>query len=101
MADNGKWSTVRIVVAQVMKSLGPRANFGVAIFPNPNQNNACAPGLQVMSVRQGDAPAGTQGPTTSTMLAVTAASPERRHADGRDARTRSSRRSRHFRGARS
>jgi len=76
MGDNGKWSTVRIVVAQAMKSLGPRANFGVAIFPNPNQSNACAPGLQVMSVRPGDAPAGTQGPTTSTMLAVTGAPPE-------------------------
>lgn len=75
MEDNGKWSTVRVVVAQVMKSLGPRANFGVAIFPNPSQNNACAPGVQVMSVRPGDAPAGTQGPTTSAMLSVTAAPP--------------------------
>jgi hypothetical protein len=75
MADNGKWNTVRIVVAQVMKSLGPRAKFGVAIFPNPNDDNACAPGLQVMSVRAGDAPAGKQGPTTSTMLAVTSAPP--------------------------
>ena len=75
MADNGKWSTIRIVVAQVMKSLGPRAKFGVAIFPNPNDSNVCAPGLEVMSVRPGDAPAGTQGPTTSTMLAVTAAPP--------------------------
>ncbi|HEY2365946.1 MAG TPA: vWA domain-containing protein, partial [Polyangiaceae bacterium] len=76
MDTNGKWSTVRIVVAQVMKGLGPRANFGVAIFPNPNDDNACAPGLQVMSTRPGDAPAGTQGPTTSAMLAVTAAPPE-------------------------
>ncbi len=75
MGDNGKWSTVRIVVAQVMKSLGPRANFGVAIFPNANDDNACAPGVQVMSVRPGDAPAGTQGPTTSAMLAVTSAQP--------------------------
>jgi hypothetical protein len=75
MDDGGKWNLVRIVVAQVMKSLGPRANFGVAIFPNPNDDNACAAGLQVMSVRQGDAPAGTQGPTTSTMLAVTSAPP--------------------------
>jgi hypothetical protein len=75
MGDSGKWSTVRIVVAQVMKAIGPRAKFGVAIFPNPNDPNSCAPGLQVMSVRPGDAPAGTQGPTTSTMLAVTSASP--------------------------
>jgi len=76
MDTNGKWSTIRIVVAQVMKSLGPRANFGVAIFPNPNDSDTCAPGAQVMSVRAGDAPAGTQGPTTSAMLAVTAAPPE-------------------------
>jgi hypothetical protein len=76
MDTNGKWGTVRVVVAQVMKSLGPRAKFGVAIFPDPTQSNACATGTQVMSVRQGDAPAGTQGPTTSTMLAVTSAPPE-------------------------
>jgi hypothetical protein len=76
MADGSKWSTVRLVVSQVMKSLGPRANFGVAIFPNPNSNDACATGLQVMSTRPGDAPAGTQGPTTSAMIAATSTQPE-------------------------
>jgi hypothetical protein len=75
MGDSDKWNTVRIVVSHVMKSLGPRASFGIAIFPNPSDPNPCAPGVQVMSVRQGDAPAGTQGPATSTMLAVTSATP--------------------------
>ncbi len=74
MAADNKWTTIRIVVAQVMKSLGPRANFGAAIFPNTS-GDQCAPGAQVMSVRQGDAPAGTQGPTTTEMLYVTSAGP--------------------------
>ena len=75
MSTDNKWTTVRLVVSQVMKSLGPRANFGVAIFPSPTSNDTCAAGGQVMNVRQGDAPAGTQGPTTSTMISVTSVAP--------------------------
>jgi hypothetical protein len=76
MADNNKWTTVRVVVAQMMKSLGPRANFGIAMFPTSSTTDSCVAGKQVMSVRQGDSPAGTQGPTTSLMLAVTSVAPE-------------------------
>jgi hypothetical protein len=75
MGDENKWTTVRIVTAQVAKSLGPRANFGAAMFPDPTSSDSCAPGKQVMSVRPGDFPAGTQGPTTSLLLSVTSAGP--------------------------
>lgn len=75
MADDSKWTTVRIVVSQVMESLGPRANFGLAMFPQPSTTEACAPGTQSMSVRPGDAPAGTQGPTTKALLAITSGAP--------------------------
>ncbi len=73
MAIDNKWTTVRTTVAGVMEALGPRASFGVAVFPFGNW--ACEPGGQVMSVRPGDSPAGTLGPTTKTMLAVTASTP--------------------------
>jgi hypothetical protein len=75
MATDGKWTTVRIDVANVMTSLGPRANFGLAMFPEPSTTEACAVGKQEMSVRPGDAPAGTQGPTTKTLLAITSGAP--------------------------
>jgi hypothetical protein len=73
MAEGNKWTTVRITVSQMMESLGPRANFGLAVFPF--DQSACAPGGQVMGVRQGDSPAGTLGPTTKAMLSVTATIP--------------------------
>ncbi len=66
MNDANKWFTVRSVLAQVMLKLGPRANFGAAVFPDPNGDN-CVPGIQVSPVRPGDSPAGTYGPTLRTM----------------------------------
>lgn len=61
MNDLGKWNTVRSVIGQVILKLGPRANYGAAVFPDPAQDN-CATGVEVAPVRQGD-PAGTYGPT--------------------------------------
>jgi hypothetical protein len=75
MADMNKWTTIRKVIAGIMTDLGPRAAFGVAMFPDPNATDGCAPGAMYMSVRQGDTPAGTQGPTTTTALKVTSAPP--------------------------
>ena len=75
MADGDKWNTVRVVLAQIMTNLGPRANFGLAVFPIPSGQDSCAPGGQVMSVRPGDSPAGTEGPTTKAMLQITASQP--------------------------
>lgn len=67
MAIDGKWNVVRGVVQKLVRSIGPRASFGLALFPHPQLNN-CNPGIQVMSVRPGDAPAGSTGPTLKTLI---------------------------------
>ncbi|MEO8800220.1 MAG: vWA domain-containing protein [Polyangiaceae bacterium] len=70
MLDNGKFGTVRQVVADVVQKLGPRASFGVALFSDPS-GQSCDPGKQVMPVMQGDSPAGTAGITTHDVIATT------------------------------
>ena len=57
-----KWTSVRIVTADTAKALGPRANIGLALFPDP-RFDGCAPGIELMPTRPGDAPAGVVGPT--------------------------------------
>ncbi|MDP9149847.1 MAG: VWA domain-containing protein [Myxococcota bacterium] len=53
MGANGpsKWDTVRTVLANLVASLGARANLGVAVFPNPN-DNGCAPGVEIFAPKQ-------------------------------------------------
>lgn len=75
MADQKKWETIRIVLANIMTDLGPRAGFGIAMFPDPNSPDSCAAGSMAMSLHQGDSPAGTEGPTTLAALKVTSAPP--------------------------
>jgi von Willebrand factor type A domain len=67
MQDDGKWRTVVTVLGSLVVSLGPRANVGAAVFPDP-QANGCAPGIEVAPLRRGDAPAGTAGPTATALL---------------------------------
>jgi hypothetical protein len=40
---------------------------GAAVFPDPSTNN-CAPGVEVIAPRPGDAPAGTPGPAQAALL---------------------------------
>ncbi len=68
MNEDDKWVTVRISIGRLMTEIGPRANFGAAIFPNPSSSNPCATGLEVAPLRRGDSPPGTQGPTTHALL---------------------------------
>ncbi len=76
MGTPDKWNQVRVVVAKIMRGLGPRANFGATIFPGKSDLNTCMPGDEIMSVRGGDAPSsGVDGPTTSYLLAVTRLTP--------------------------
>ncbi|MEO8876467.1 MAG: vWA domain-containing protein [Polyangiaceae bacterium] len=70
MLDDGKWQTVRQVVANVVEKIGPRAKFGVALFSDP-AGQGCTPGKEVMPVRTGDSPAGTAGVTTNEVIATT------------------------------
>ena len=69
MDDNGKWNTIRGVVASVVTKLGPRIAVGAAAYPKWN-GNACDPGTEVFSVRQGDtaAPNAKLSKTASAML---------------------------------
>lgn len=71
MADENKWDTVRVAVGRVLREIGPRANFGAATFPTPSQTDTCTPGSEIMSVRPGDRPTGTDGPTTTFLLTAT------------------------------
>jgi len=76
MATPDKWSQVRVTVAKIVRSLGPRANFGAMIFPGPSAADVCAPGKEVMPVTPGDPPSsGVDGPATTMLLAVTRVAP--------------------------
>ncbi|MBX3206803.1 MAG: VWA domain-containing protein [Labilithrix sp.] len=76
MGNPDKWNRVRVTVGKIMRSLGPRASFGAAMFPGPSATDVCAPGDEIMSVRPGDAPSsGVDGPTTTALLAATRVTP--------------------------
>jgi hypothetical protein len=76
MGSPDKWNQVRVVVGKIMRGLGPRANFGATMFPGSSTFNACVPGEEIMTVRNGDAPSsGVDGPTTAYLLAVTRVAP--------------------------
>jgi len=70
MVEMNKWPNVRSVIADLMTQLGPRAQFGTAVFPAPG-GGECGTGVEVMPVRPGD----TQGATAGVFLAVTAMAP--------------------------
>lgn len=71
MQVDDKWQTIRIATALTITKLGPRANFGAAIFPGVNVGDGCGVGNEVMPPVQGDAPAGTAGPTTTRFTTAT------------------------------
>jgi hypothetical protein len=70
MDTDNKWTTVRNVVTDVMRKLGPRGKFGAAVFPDP-RTDQCGTGIEVMAPLQGDAPAGTYGKATATFAQST------------------------------
>jgi len=69
MNDENKWQTVRSVLGRLVLQLGPRGRFGVTVFPDPRADG-CSPGVEVFASRQGDAPAGTVGPTATALVTV-------------------------------
>lgn len=76
MRSPDKWNQVRVTVGTIMRSLGPRARFGAAMFPAASATDACLPGDEILSVRAGDPPSsGVDGPTTSALLAATRVTP--------------------------
>jgi hypothetical protein len=62
MSDDNKWEAIRRALFDVVTSLGPRAQFGAAVFPSPTSQDSCAPGIEVFAPLRGDSPAGTAGP---------------------------------------
>ncbi len=72
MVAMSKWANVRQVVAQLMTQVGPGARFGAAMYPGVGGRNSCTAGVEVMSLRQGDA----AGTAASAFLAATGAPPD-------------------------
>ena len=70
MDDDGKWTTIRGVVASVVTKLGPRIAVGAAVYPRWN-GKACDSGGEVFPVRQGDtvAPNAALSKTAASLLA--------------------------------
>jgi hypothetical protein len=75
MKEDAKWDHVRTTVGRVLRDLGPRANFGATVFPGLS-DDSCGPSLEVMSVRPGDPPSSTDGPTTTFLLTATDTAPK-------------------------
>jgi len=73
MAENNKWGQVRLVVAQILRGLGPRANFGATVYPGFEQASCAAP-REVLPISPGDPP-GITGPTATALLTATAGEP--------------------------
>ncbi len=70
MAEDDKWGTIVTVLAKLVIGLGPRANIGAAVFPNPNDIEPCGDGVEVAAPHQGDSPAGVAGPWASALLGI-------------------------------
>jgi hypothetical protein len=70
MNDDNKWTNVQVVIKNLVTSIGPRAKFGAATFPDERSLMECTPGGEVFPPTQGDSPAGTEGPTAIKLLTV-------------------------------
>lgn len=71
MKTDDRWTQTRMTVANVMRSLGPRANFGATTFPGGGEN--CNPGIEVLPITPGDPPSSTtDGPAVQRLIAATA-----------------------------
>ena len=84
MADNGgtaatasKWDTIRSVIGHLVTSLGQRARFGAAVFPDTKPGEPCAPGGAVwplfnVAPLQGDGTLGAPGPRDRSLISTLA-----------------------------
>jgi hypothetical protein len=71
MNDGAKWPKTRDVIVGTARRIGQRASFGAAVFPGLADGNGCDMGREVLSVRRGDEPPGTYGPTTLALAQAT------------------------------
>ena len=77
MANDNKWDQVRVVVASILRGLGPRANFGATVFPGLDGASSCSAPAEVLPLTPGDRPqaGNADGPTTKSLLSSTADAP--------------------------
>ena len=75
MTEDNKWGQVRQVVAQILRGLGPRANFGATLFPGFDDSASCSPAVAALPISPGDPPGATDGPTTKKLLTATQSPP--------------------------
>ncbi len=74
MQENNKWGAVRLVVAQILRGLGPRANFGATVFPGFDSDQCSMP-KEVLPISPGDPPGAQDGPTTRRLLTASNVAP--------------------------
>ena len=67
MSEDNKWRTIVSAIANLVVDLGPRANIGATVFPDPRYVG-CTAGLEVFPPTRGDSPAGHAGPVESAFL---------------------------------
>ena len=65
-----KWPSVITTMGNLAVDLGPRANIGAAVFPNPTSVDTCGPGIEIFPTTAGDATAGQVGPTSTQLLEI-------------------------------
>jgi hypothetical protein len=75
MKEQGKWTTMRVVISDLMSTMGQHARFGATEFPAPGKHS-CSAGVEVMAPRMGDGlPATVPTSTAGAFLDATSAEP--------------------------
>lgn len=71
-SDLSKYENARIALANVLRAVGHRVNYGAAIFPGVNGGNGCQEGVELIEVGPGDPPSyaleGKTGPVLRDLL---------------------------------
>lgn len=67
-----KYEAARVALADVLRVIGHRVNYGAAIFPTPFGTDACGPGVEAFPLTPGDplsaSDGGTNGPVLQDLL---------------------------------
>ncbi len=65
-----KWPSVITTMGNLSVDLGPRANIGAAVFPDPTSTDACGPGIEIFPTSAGDSTPGHVGPNSTRLLEI-------------------------------
>ena len=75
MLEDSKWRNVQLVIRDIVTSRSGRARSSARRRFRTRRSGQCAAGGEVFAPRQGDSPAGTLGPTATSLLEVLGAIP--------------------------